>query len=94
MFLPKANYADDNVPYWTGNEIHNISQQASDILSKWFVDNYLKVNPDKYHVRLSETYETHLIVENVSIASNCCEKLLGIKIDKNFPSKHPSILKR
>ena len=42
-------------------EIHNIIsdlEQASDILSKWFVDNYLKSNPGKYHVLLSETSET------------------------------------
>ena len=78
MFSPKndiANYADDNTPY-------NISdlEQASDILSKWLQDNYLRANPDKYHV-LSETSETQLIVKNVPIASSCCEKLLGIKID-------------
>ena len=48
MFLPKngiANYADDNTPYSTGTGIHNIIsdlEQASDILSKWFQDNYLK----------------------------------------------------
>ena len=50
-------------------------------MSKWFIDNHLKANPGKYHVLLSETYDTQLIVENVPIASSCCEKLLGIKID-------------
>ena len=90
MFLLEdgsANYADDNTPYSTGNGIHNIIsdlEQASDILSKWFIDNYLKANPDKYHVLLSETSETQLIVENVPIASSCCEKLLGIKIDQKL----------
>ena len=47
MFLPKngiASYADDNTPNSTGTGIYNISnlEQASDILSKWFQDNYLK----------------------------------------------------
>ena len=48
MFLPIegiANYADDNTPYSSGNGIHNVMsdlEQASDILSKWFIDNYLK----------------------------------------------------
>ena len=58
--------------------MHNIIsdlEQFSDILSKWFIDNYLKANPDKYHVFLSETFETQLIVENVPIASSCREKL-------------------
>ena len=44
------------------------------------MDNYFKANPDKYHVLLSETSETQLIVKNVPIASSCCEKLLGIKV--------------
>ena len=48
MVLPKnviANYADDTTPYSTGTGIHNIIsdlEQASDILSNWFQDNYLK----------------------------------------------------
>ena len=89
MFRPKdviANYAGGNTPYSTGTRIHNIPdlERASDILSKWSMDNYLKANPDKYHVLLSETYETQLIVQNVPIASSCCEKLLGIKIDQKL----------
>ena len=91
MFLPKdgiANYTDDDTPYSTGSRIHNIIsdlEQASDILSKWFLDNYLKANPDKYYVLLSETCDTQLIVENISIASSCSENLLGIKIDQKLP---------
>ena len=85
-----ANYADDNIPYSTGTGIHNIIsdlEQASDILSKWFQDNYLKSNIDKYHVLLSKTSETQLKVKNVPIASNCFEKLLGIKINHKLSLK-------
>ena len=53
-------------------------------MSNWSIDNYLKANRDKYRVLLSETSETQLIVENVPIASSCCEKLLGIKIDQKL----------
>ena len=66
MFLPKngvANYVDHNTPYSTGKGNHNIIsdwKQISDILSNWFQDNYLKINPDKYHVLLSETSETQI----------------------------------
>ena len=90
MFLPKdgtANYAVDNIPYSTGNGIHNFIsdlEKASDNLSKWLIDNCLKANPGKYHVLLSETSETQLIVENVPIASSCCGRLLGIKIDQKL----------
>ena len=86
-FLPKdgiANSADDNTPQLTGTRIHNVIsdlEQASDILPKWLMGIYLKVNPDKYHVLLNETFETQLMVQNVPIASSCCEKLLGIKTD-------------
>ena len=86
IFLPKdsiSNYAG-NTPYSTGTRIHKIIsdlEQASHILSEWFMDNYLKANPEKYHVLFSETSETQLIVKNVPIVSNCCEKLLGIKRD-------------
>ena len=79
MFLPKngiANYADDNTPYSTCTGIHStISDldQAIGILLKWFQYNSLKANPDKYHVLLTETSETQLIVKNVPIASSYCE---------------------
>ena len=53
-------------------------------MSKWFIDNYLNANLDKY-VFISETSETQLIVKNVPIASSCREKLLGIIIDQFFP---------
>ena len=84
MFVPKngiANYANDNTSHSAGTGSHNIVsnlQQASGILSNWFQDNYLKANPDKYHVLLSET---QLIIKNISIASSCCKELLGIKED-------------
>ena len=62
-------------------------EQASNIFSKWFQENYLKTNLDKYHVLFSETSKTHLIVKYVPIVSSCCEKLLGIKIDHKLSLK-------
>ena len=94
-----TNYADDNTSYSRGNRIHNVIyglEQASDILSKWFIGNNLKTNLDKYHVIFNETTETQLIVENVPTASSSCEKLLGIKIDQklSFESHAHSICKK
>ena len=54
MFLPIdgiANYTDDNTPYSTRYGIHNVMsdlEKTSNILLKWFIDNCLKANPDKY----------------------------------------------
>ena len=89
MFLPKdgADYVDANSAYSIGNRIHNIIsdlEQVSEFLPKQFIDTYLKVNPDNYHVLLRETSETQLIVKNVTIASRSCEKLFGIKIDQKL----------
>ena len=89
MFLTKdgADQVDDNSAYSVGNRIHNIIsdlEQASDFLQKQFIDTYLKVNPNKYHVLLRETSETQLIVKNVTIVSRSCEKLFGIKIDQKL----------
>ena len=65
-----ANYVDHNTPYSTGKGNHNIIsdwKQISDILSNWFQDNYLKINPDKYHVLLSETSETQINSQKCTI---------------------------
>ena len=54
MLLPKygiANYADDNTPYSTDTGTHNIIsdlEKASDISSKWVMDNYFKAKPEKF----------------------------------------------
>ena len=60
------------------------------------MDNYLKANPDKYHVLLSETSKTQLVVQNVPIASSSCEKVLGIRIDHklSFESYVDSLCKK
>ena len=49
-FIPNfdiANYADDNTPYSANNNIANVLsnlKQQSNILNKWFNDNYMKAN--------------------------------------------------
>ena len=61
MCLPRhsiANYANDNTTYSTGGGIHYVItdlEQTSNILSKWFIDNYLKASPDSV---LSENSNT------------------------------------
>ena len=57
----------------------------SNILNKWFKDNYMKANPGKYHLLLSATEETNTLnIEDVCIKSSKCEKLLGVNIDSNL----------
>ena len=60
MLIAKHNiayYANDSTTCSTGSIIQTVTidlEQASHILSKWFLDSYLKANPDMYHVVHSE----------------------------------------
>ena len=57
----------------------------SNILNKWFKDNYMKANPGKHHLLLNATEETNTLnIEDVCINSSNCEKLLGVNIDSNL----------
>ena len=91
LFIPNfdiANYADDNTPYSANNNIADVLSNLklqSNILNKWFKDNYMKANPGKYHLLLSATEETNTLnIEVVCIKNSKCEKLLGVNIDNNL----------
>ena len=48
-----ANFADDNTPYAIEKTIDPLLQilvRDISILTKWFGDNYFKMNPDKCHL--------------------------------------------
>ena len=48
-----ARYADDNTPYVIAENIDGVIkslEEASEVLFKWFNDNLMKINADKYHV--------------------------------------------
>ena len=64
LFLFKPNidlvsYADDNTPFAMGGsselEVINEIKSAVEILTLWFRNDCMKVNPDKFHVLLSDT---------------------------------------
>ena len=63
---------------------------------KWFTDNLLKVNPDKYQLVISTNEERHLNVGGVETSNSKCEKLLGIKIayELRFDSHVKSLVKK
>ena len=90
LFVPDigiANYADDNTPHATNKHLETELkdlQQGSDILLKWFTDNLLKANPEKYHLFVSPNEKRDLNVGQVEISNSKCEKFLGIKIDSKL----------
>ena len=51
---------------------------------KWFTDNLLKANQEKYHLLVSTNEKRHLNVGEVEISNSKCAELLGIKIDSKL----------
>ena len=102
LFVPDigiANCADDNTPHATDKYLETVLknlEQGSDTLLKWFTDNLLKADPEKYHLLVSTNEKRHLNVGEVEISNSKCEKFLGIKIDSKlmFDSHVKSLSKK
>ena len=81
LFVPDigiANYADDNTPHATNKHLETELkdlEKGSDILLKWFTDNLLKVNPEKYHLFVSTNEKRDLNVGQVEISNSKCERI-------------------
>ena len=53
--MDNANYANDNVPYATTNDVDSLTaslEEASNSLFNWFDNNPSKSNSDKCHLLL------------------------------------------
>ena len=60
------NYADDNVPYVTGDGVMQVTEslkEVSDELFCWFANNQMKANPHKYHLITSSKDEVSISVD-------------------------------
>ena len=93
-----ANYADDNTPNVTGCDIDTVLQYLkndTNILLRWFENNYFKMNADKLLITNSDE-NVSLVVDGHKIKGNKTVKLLGIKIDNklNFNDHLSSIYKK
>ena len=94
-----ANYAENNTPHAPKNYLETVLtdiEQGSDILLKWFKDNLLKANPEKYHLLVNTKEKRHLNTREIEISNNKCQKILGIKIDCKlmFDSHVKSVCKK
>ena len=83
-----TNYADDNTPYEIDKHINDVIIQLENniiILSKWFTDNYFKMNADKCQLIVPKINKELMInIDDKVITNDKSVKLLGIKIDKNL----------
>ena len=82
-----ANYADDNTPYVTGNNLNDILEILSSetsILFEWFRINEMKSNSDKCHLLVGKKDKISITVGDEVINSSSSVDLLGVTIDNNL----------
>ena len=63
-----ASYADDTTPYACENNMNTVIvklEEDASLLINWINNNFMKANPDKFHVILSEKDKT--LTVNVEI---------------------------
>ena len=65
-------------------EVINEIKGVVESLTLWFRNNCMKVNPNKFHLLLSDK-KSHLVdICNEKLSSTCSEKFLGIKNDNKL----------
>ena len=82
-----ASYADDNTPFFVGNDLDEVIfklQSASNTFFQWFAHKQMKANPDKCHFICSSNFKTSIMIENRQIHNITCENLLGVFFDGKF----------
>ena len=86
-----SNYADDCSPYEISLRLEDVIhklEENSVVLMEWYESNYLKPNPDKWHLLLSEMgYEYAVNIGNNFILNSTEEKILGIYFDNKLNFK-------
>ena len=83
-----CNYADDCFPYESSFSLNDTIQKLENDCSQlinWYHNNYLKPNPDKWHLLLSKAGNDQFItIENKKIMNSSEKKLLGVYFDNKL----------
>ena len=74
-----ANYADDNTPYVSGNEVVRFLEESSRVIFKWFSDSQFQAKATKCHVLLSTDQHAQVNIGAAQIENN--SKILSVTID-------------
>ena len=97
------NFADDNTISTSSKNMSNLIQileKESETAVEWFDQNKMMVNPDKFQAMLLEKWNKNnqscLKINNQTIKTKNCTKLLGINIDSklNFVSHISDLCKK
>ena len=85
-----------SVPHMNSEEVVLKLQNDSSSLLKWYETNYLKPDPDKWHLLLSDEGDDHTTKIGTEIILNSNrEKILGVYFDKlNFNTRLRKLCKK
>ena len=95
-----ANDADDCSPFEFSSSIEDVINKLkkdSLVLIEWYESNYLKPNPVKWHLLLSELGDEMTInIANDCISNSTDQKILGVIFDNklNFNTHVSKLCKR
>ena len=76
-----ASYKDDTTPYTVNENVEEVTQTLEPFL-KWFKDNKMKLNPDKWHLIFSGKENRGINVGTIFIKNLQNENLLEIFFDE------------
>ena len=83
-----VSYADDKTPFATGGsselEVINEIKGVAESLTLLFRNNCMKVNPNKFHLFLSDKKSHPVDICNKKLSSTCSEKFMGIENDNKL----------
>ena len=82
-----ASYADDNTPYTSdisSNLVLEKLESSTHDLFRWFKENHMKANPDKWYLLVTTNTLTSANINGFQITNITEEKLLGIKFDSKL----------
>ena len=86
-----CNYADDCSPYEVSLPLEDVIHKLEEyslVLMEWYESNYLKPNPDKLHLLLSEVGDKCAVqIGNEMISNSAEQKILGIYFDNKLNFK-------
>ena len=86
LFIPNidlVSYADDNTPFAMGSselEVINEIKSVVESLTLWFRNNCMKVNPDKFHLLLSDKKVITWIFVMRSFQVRAVKSFSGLKL--------------
>ena len=83
-----VNYADDNTPFTTAQDINSVINKIesnSIKLFQWLANNIVKANPEKSHLLLSKKQNNlYAVINSHEITNSNSEILLGIAFDNEL----------